>query len=318
MIRLLRSEILRARSRRLIPMMLIGGVLLIIIALVIAGANSHRPTPEQTAAAEAFSQKQFARCMSGKFLAPGQPLPGGFTSLEDFCHQATDPTTDAGMQLRDAPDVIEHTGTFTVLLGVVLGASLGGADWTAGAMATLLTWEPRRIRVLLVRAIVIVLVVVLATLFLQALLLAGFRLAVALRGSSIGAPSTWLRDSIEAVLRVSVVASAFALIAFAIAMVGRSTVSAVGVLFGYLILFEGVIAGFRPSIQDRLLVRAAGVIVGQQPIYDTSRQAVANASSSFQTPPILLGLTEAVVVLTFYVLALLVVAVLVFRARDVN
>src|SRR4029453_10210113 len=110
-------------------------------------------------------------------------------------------------------------------------------------------------------------------------------------------------------------APAFGSIALALAMVGRLPVAAVGVLFGYLILFEGVIAGFRPSIQDRLLVRAAGVIVGQQPIYDTSREAVLQATGQ---PPILLGLTEASVVLTVYVVALLVVALFVFRARDVS
>jgi ABC-2 type transport system permease protein len=313
---LFRSELLRARSRRLVPMMLVGGVLLIVVALVIAGANSHKPTPEQIAAANAFNQKQFTRCMQGDFLAPGEPVPGGFASLEDFCREATTTAaTDVGMQLRDAPDIIEHTSTFTVLLAVVLGASLGGADWTAGTMATLLTWEPRRIRVLLIRALVVVLVIVAATFFLQAVLLAGFRLTVALRGSSVGAPSTWLGDAFQAILRVSAVASGIGLIAFAIAMVGRSTVAAVGALFGYLILFEGVIAGFRPSIQDRLVVRAAGVIVGQQPIYD---QNASFTVAPGQSLPVLLGLTEATVVLIVYVVALLVVALFAFRARDVN
>lgn len=315
MINLFRSELLRARSRRLVPMMLVAGVLLIVVAIVIAGANSHKPTPQQVAAEEAFSQKQFARCMEGKFLPSGEPVPGGFASLEDFCRQATAPSSDVGLQLRDAPDIIDHTGTFTILLGVVLGASLGGADWTAGSITTLLTWEPRRIRVLLIRAIVVVLVILAATVFLQALLLAAFRLAVAARGTSIGAPSTWLSEAWKAILRVSVVASAFGLIALAIAMVGRSTVAAVGVFFGYLVLFEGVIAGFRPSIQDRLLVRAAGVIVGQQPIYDENALATVSPGHSL---PVLLGLTEASVVLIVYVVVLLGVAVLVFRSRDVN
>jgi ABC-2 type transport system permease protein len=313
---LFRSELLRARSRRLVPMMLVGGVLLIIVALVIAGANSHKPTPQQIAAAQAFSQKQFARCMNGNFLAQGEPVPGSFSSLEDFCRQATAPSTDVGLQLRDAPDIIEHTSTFTVLLGVVLGASLGGADWTAGTMATLLTWEPRRIRVFLIRALVVVLVVIAATVFLQILLLAGFRLAVALRGTSVGAPATWLSDAGKAILRVSVVASAFGSIALALAMVGRSTVAAVGVLFGYLILFEGVIAGFRPSIADRLLVRAGGVIVSQQPIYDESRSFSSIGPSN--VPPVLLGITEAWVVAAVYVVVLMILALAVFRSRDVN
>jgi ABC-2 type transport system permease protein len=316
-IQLFRSELLRARSRRLIPMMLIGGVLLIIVALVIAGANSHRPTPEQVASENAFAQKQFARCMQGKFLPSGESVPPGFASLADFCQEATAPNPDVGLQLRDAPDIIEHTSTFTILLAVVLGASLGGADWTSGTMSTLLTWEPRRIRVLVIRALVVAIVVIVTTVILQILLLAGFRLAVALRGSSVGVPSTWLSEAGKAISRVSVVGSAFALVALALAMVGRSTVAAVGVLFGYLILFEGVIAGFRPSIADRLLVRAGEVIVSQQPIYDESRTALAIAQQTGQQP-ILLGLTEASAVLLVYVVALLAVALLVFRSRDVN
>jgi ABC-2 type transport system permease protein len=316
-IQLFRSELLRARSRRLVPMMLVGGVLLIIVALVIAGANSHKPTPNQIAAAQAFSQKQFAQCMNGRFLPSGEQVPVGFDSLEDFCRQATSSSPEAGLRLADAPDIIEHTSTFTVLLGVVLAASLGGADWTAGSITTLLTWEPRRLRVLLIRALVVVIVVVVATALLQILLLAGFRLAVAMRGTSIGAPPSWLGDAGRAILRVSAVASAFGLVALAISMVGRSTVAAVGVLFGYLILFEGVIAGFRPSIQDRLLVRAGEVVVSQQPIYNESRSALAIAQQTGQ-PPILLGLTEASAVLIAYVVVLLVVALLVFRSRDVN
>src|SRR5690242_21627749 len=45
-----------------------------------------------------------------------------------------------------------------------------------------------------------------------------------------------------------------------------STVSSLGVLFGYLILFEGIVAGFRQSIEGSLLVRAATVVIGQEPI----------------------------------------------------
>jgi ABC-2 type transport system permease protein len=111
------------------------------------------------------------------------------------------------------------------------------------------------------------------------------------------------------------VATPFGLIPLAVAMVGRSTVAAVGVLFGYLVLVEGVIAGFRQSIQDRLLVRAGEVIVSQQPIYDERALVTVPPGHS---PPVMLGLTEATVVLIVYVVALLGIALLVFRVRDVN
>jgi len=310
---LCRSEFLRARSRRILPMMLVGGVLLIVVAMVIAGANSHKPTAAEIASAQAFSDKQFNQCMRGQY---GGQLPPGYNSLQEYCADVTAPQTDTGLQFRDAALLLEHTSTFVVLLGVALAASLGGADWSAGTMTTLLTWEPRRIRVLLVRALVVALVVAFVTLLLQAILFGSFSLAVALRGTSLGAPSGLLGTAALTGLRVSTVAVGFGLVALAIATIGRSTVAALGVLFGYLVLFEGVIAGLRPSIQDRLLVRAGGVIVSQQPIYDESRSFSSIGPSNL--PPVLLGLTEAWVVAAVYVVVLMVLALLVFRARDVN
>jgi ABC-2 type transport system permease protein len=313
---LFRSELLRARSRRVLPMMLVGGVLLIVVAMVIAGANSHKPTQSQIASADAAFKKAFADCMQGQFLGPGAQLPPGYTSLEQFCADQAAPHVDTGLQFRDVALLLQHTSTFVVLLGVALAASLGGADWSAGTMTTLLTWEPRRIRVLLIRAVVVALVVALVTLFLQGVLLGAFSLAVALRGTSLGAPPGLVGTAVVTGLRVSTVAVGFGLVALAIATIGRSTVAALGVLFGYLVLFEGVIAGLRPSIQDRLLVRAGGVIVSQQPIYDESRSFSSIGPSNL--PPVLLGLTEAWVVATVYVVVLMALALLVFRTRDVN
>ena len=315
MIDLFRSEFLRARSRRILPMMLVGGVLLIVVAMVIAGANSQKPTAAQIAAAQAFSQKQFNQCMRGQYLGRGQQLPPGYTSLQGYCATVTAPSTDTGLQFRDAALLLEHTSTFVVLLGVALAASLGGADWSAGTMTTLLTWEPRRVRVLLVRALVVALVVAFVTLLLQAILFGSFSLAVALRGTSLGAPSGLLGTAALTGLRVSTVAVGFGLVALAIATIGRSTVAALGVLFGYLVLVEGVIAGLRPSIQDRLLVRAGGVIVSQTPIYDENARVTVSFGHSL---PVLLGITEAWVVAAVYVVVLMILALLVFRTRDVN
>jgi hypothetical protein len=129
LIDLFRSEFLRARSRRILPMMLVGGVLLIVVAMVIAGANSQKPTAAEIAAAQAFSRKQFNQCMRGQY---GGQLPPGYDTLQELCADETSPHTDTGLQFGDAALLLEHTSTFVVLLGVALAASLGGADWSAG------------------------------------------------------------------------------------------------------------------------------------------------------------------------------------------
>jgi hypothetical protein len=98
-----------------------------------------------------------------------------------------------------------------------------------------------------------------------------------------------------------------------LAMIGRSTVSALGVMFGYLVLFEGVIAGFRPSIQGNLLIRAGSVIVSQQPIVDSS-----GLGYDYSDPLILMDVQRAWVVVAVYVLALGAISLVQYQRRDVT
>ena len=60
---------------------------------------------------------------------------------------------------------------------------------------------------------------------------------------------------------------------------------------------------------------AAGVVISQQPIYDTSRENF--GALAFKQPP-LLGIAEAWVVAAVYVVVLMLLALIVFRTRDVN
>jgi ABC-2 type transport system permease protein len=321
---LFRSEVLRARSRRLVVMVIVGAILLISVAMVIAGWQSHRPTAEQIAASQSHFEKQFKVCMNGNYLGPGQPLPPGYDSLEQYCSEVIQSNADDSSSLikwRDAGGLIVNSAGFTVLLGVLLGASLGGADWSTGSMPTLLAWEPRRIRVLLVRALVTAILVFIATLGLQAVLGVAFRLAVVLRGSTTATPPGLVGDIVRDALRVSTVAAAFAVIAVALATLGRSTVAAVGVLVGYLVLVEGVIAGFSRGTQDKMLVRAAGVVISHTPLLGFHETVVSQGhgvSVGSSEPYVLLGIGEAWGVVGFYVVVLVVLAGLAFRLRDVN
>jgi ABC-type transport system involved in multi-copper enzyme maturation permease subunit len=217
--------------------------------------------------------------------------------------------------LRDVGVILEHISTFVILLGALLGASLGGADWTSNTMGTLLTWEPRRLRVFLERALVVAAVVVVVTLFLQIAFALVYWAVTSVRGVTTFLPPNLLGDVAGTMLRVSAMAIAFALVAYVLAMIGRSTVSSLGVLFGYLILFEGVIAGFRPSIMGSLFVRAAVVVIGRQPIL----MEPGNVSGPGGGQPIvLMDVTKAWVVVAIYVVVLGVVSVVQFQRRDVT
>jgi ABC-2 type transport system permease protein len=313
---LFRSEFLRARSRRLVPMLIVGCILAIVVGVTIAAFQSTKPAAADVSRAQARYQKAHDQCMSGAYLG-GEPLPPGFISLEDYCDRTVEFQVNAGLKTADLVAAVQGSATFVILIGVILAASLGGADWSSGTMTTLLTWEPRRVRVLLVRALVITLFVFVITFVVQALFVGAFSLAASLRGWTGGTPPGLAEDVVRNMARVSTMAVAIGLVALSIATVGRSTVAALGALFGYLVLFEGVIAGFAPSTQDKLLVRAAGVVVSRQPIYDF-REVSTGTIGSMIEPRVLLGLGEAWLVVGFYVVALVGLALLVFRSRDVN
>ena len=315
--RLFRSEFLRARSRRLVPMVIVGGLFAIVVSLGIAAINSSPPAQADLDRAQARFEQQFQRCMTGKYLGSDQQVPLGFDTLEEFCRANSGPFIgDVGMQLRDLPEILQGVSTFVILLGALLGASLGGADWTSDTITTLLTWEPRRIKVLLTRALVVILFAFVITALLQAVFAAVFWLGAATRGTTAFTPSDTWSEIGQALVRTSVVSTAFALIALSIAMIGRSTVSSLGALVGYLILFEAVIAGFRPSIQGWLVVRAGIVVVSQTPILDYGSGAY--YSSTSPDPIVLMSVARANAVVGVYVVALLVLALIVFRRRDVS
>ncbi len=303
--RLLRSEFLRARSRRLVPMVVVAGLLAVVISLGIAAFYADKPSPADVAQAQAFTEKAIERCVN--HMSPTN-LPEGTTDVRAFCEDNAGPYLD-GFLLRDLDTVLQGIATFVILLGALLGASLGGADWTNNTMQTLLTWEPRRTRVYLIRGLVIAVCVLAITAFLQVVFSGVDALVAATRGSTAFLPSDFWSSVALTIGRVSVLAAVFGLIAYALAMIGRSTVASLGVLVGYLILFEAVIAGFRPSIGGSLLVRAAIVIISHQPLLDY------NAEGPGQ---LLLDVPKAWVVVSVYAVVIALAAYGVFRRRDVT
>jgi len=311
---LLRSEFLRARSRRVVPMVIVGGLIAIVIGLGIAAFYAHKPPSAEVAAAQVQYEQTYQRCLNGKYLGVNQLVDARYTSVQEVCNQAVSPNLDAVL-LRDLGAFLQHISTFVILLGAVVGASLGGADWTSNTMATLLTWEPRRVRVFLERALVVAVFVIAITLFLQITFALLFWLLTATRGVTAILPPSFLGDVAATMLRVSAMGAAFALVAYVIAMVGRSTVSSLGVIFGYLILFEGVIVGFRESVQGSLFVRAAVVVIGQQPILMEPRNVPLGPGTQ---PIVLMDVTKAWVVIGVYVAVLGALSLVQFRRRDVT
>ena len=164
------------------------------------------------------------------------------------------------------PDVLMGTSLVLVSVAWILGASAIGADWHAGHVTTILTWEPRRGRVMLAKIVASLTSVFVVSLTIQALLGAALAVAAAGAGSTTGADAAWLAESAGVALRVALLSTIFAAFGFGLASAGRNTAVALGVGFGYLVIVENLVRGLRPQWTPWLLTDNAGLFIVDSPI----------------------------------------------------
>ena len=320
MIGLVRSEALRARSRRVVWVLLIAALLGALVGVVIAMANAERPTQASVQRGERDWKRAIAECEAGSYYAEDD-LPPGIT-LEAYCRENIRreffvPQPD--IVLEDLPEIVEGAAAMLAMLGVVLGASLAGADWSTASMTTVLTWEPRRTRVWLARAGIASLVVAIVV----AIIIVAFAVMWSIASSVSGSTTTsegFAGETVATSWRAVVIAAVFGVIAHAVASLGRSTIAGVGILFGYAVIVEGFVAGFVESLQPRMLIRAATVVLSGNPLLDPRASATFAGGAFLDAPPgaIWLDVPGAWVVLVAYVIVLGAISIAAFRARDVQ
>ncbi len=308
MIRLLSSEILRFWSRRLVRVMTVVAMLGIVVAMVIAGANSSRPTQEQLDAGQQRYERRLARCIESD--AFGEQIPQGST-VEALCREflgSPSDYTSGGdqLELADLPEIVQTVSFVLILFGLVIGSSMVGASWQSGTITTILTWEPRRLRWFAARLVVAALGVFVLTVALVAFLSAAVAITAALAGSTVR-PEGWLTDLVETCLRVSAVAAGASLLGATLAAIGRNTAAALGAVFVYLAVLENLVRGFRPTWGRYMLGDALVTMVTAEPLeIDTGGGTLAS------TP------TRGIAVALLYLGVLVVVAAATLRVRDVN
>lgn len=159
----------------------------------------------------------------------------------------------------------QHTGipnafaTFTgpvVLATFIFGASLLGADYTSRALTTLLTWEPRRARVLFSRAATCAAVTFCASLAAMALLVLALLPAALVHGTGVhGTGHGTPYASIAALAtRSALLAAAASAIGVSCAAIGRSTTAALIGSLVYLVVIERALVAVAPDVGRWLLI----------------------------------------------------------------
>lgn len=209
---------------------------------------------------------------------------------------------DPRFPLTMLPDILKGTSIPLIIAGWLLGASFIGADWRAGTITTLLTWEPRRARVIVAKVLACAVFVFALAMALQTVLGGVLSLDAVFRGTTEGVDASWWREAGGVAVRAATLTAVASVVGFAVASIGRNTAAALGAGFAYIAVIENLVRGLRPGWQRWLFTDNAAVFI-----------TGGNVSFTFE-----LTMLQALVLLAVYAAVLFTVSVVMFRSRDVN
>lgn len=324
---LLRSEWLRARSRRSL-WWLTGLTLLGVLAM---GALLFRFTaaagPDDLAAAQArFMAEQLAyyeECV--ELLEPG-------LVAEEQCWKPTeqDAAENAAFYLDPGPFLADDftgmlglAGGLAAVVSLLVAASSGGADWGARTMGLLLSWEPRRLRVFLVRLGVTLMITLVFTALAVGLAYGLGRVIADMHGwEGPASDLDYLKppdlgDMGELALRWLPISLLAAAAGYGVAMLTRSTGWAIGGLIAFGVVLGPFVMGLWAWGSQWLpQVNAVAWLQGGTEWAVNPRLAYTGEQGGAGW--IWLSSQRAMLTLVVMVLALLAVAAVSMRSRDVD
>ena len=202
------------------------------------------------------------------------------------------------------PGILDAFSVVWMLFAFIVGASFVGAEWRAGVMTTLLTWEPRRARVFAAKALIAGGLGGALVIALNLVVTVALWPTFAFRGSTAGLDSDFWIGMLGVLLRGGLGGAVLALVGFTVASIGRNTAAALAGVLTYFIVIESILRGLRPGWSRWLFLDNLSIVMS-----GSSGAADADFSRS------MLG---AGIVLAVWVGALLAVAAGMFLRRDVT
>jgi hypothetical protein len=224
------------------------------------------------------------------------------TLAELHRHGATHPAVLTDWWIPGEDSAVLTATLFLLIGGFFAGAAVAGAEWRAGTVTTVLTWEPRRARLCLTRIAACAVCAFVIAILLEAVFLASFLPAVFAHGTTTGADAAWWSSLALAMLRTGLLTAIAAVVGVALATIGRNTAFALGVVFAWLAVAEGVIRGLRPGWAEYLWAENVGTAMPWKQM----------ENAEFARGPV-----PALVSLVAYTAVLVLVATALFRRRDV-
>ena len=152
-------------------------------------------------------------------------------------------------------------GIFLLMGGLIGGAGVVGGEWRTGSLATTLTWEPRRARLLGTRLAAMALCAFGIALVLQAILLVALLPSVLVHGTTGGADAAFAVSVAAAIARIAVLSAMAAVLAGCIASVTRSTAGAIIGVWVWLALVESILRARKPWLGVYLLTENVATMI---------------------------------------------------------
>lgn len=323
MISLARAELNRLRSRRAVIVWLI--ILLVAVAgfQVIIGISARQPSATEIATArQAFQQAQedyrrhhdtdVKQCQQDN---QGQPA--------DFCDMPPPAWPDFQPRPAAFSEMAGPAASITVVFGslvfLIIGATSIGAEFGSGAIANWLSFIPDRIQVYAAKLGVLIIFSAVLGAVASALTLAS---TVVLFKINDG-PVSHLPDHAATSARGLIVVITAATVGFALALISRHTIAALGAVVGYLVVdfvlnrvMEAVLS--LQKIKPWLLENnAAAVLNHGSQYYDQVHRVTPNGveyDSITRHVSFAHGLSYLLVLLAVAI----VVPLLIFRRRDIT
>ncbi len=150
---------------------------------------------------------------------------------------------------------------FLLLGGMFAGAAVAGSEWRAGTITTVLTWEPRRVRLNLARTIACGIVATVVAVALQVIFLACFLPAVFANGSTAGVDADFWLALFTVIARTAFLTGIAAMLAVALATLGRNTAFALAAVFAWVAVIENLIRNLKPGLSPYLWGENIGTVV---------------------------------------------------------
>jgi len=325
---LLRAETRRLLSRRFTRVAVILALVGYLVTVGLIWHNHHRVTAADLAAATAQRDQQIvdltqeaAKCRDGKTADQAQQECFEPPTAEEFPVEVF--LNSRPLEPGQLSDYALAVGVATAMLAFLLAGTFIGAEWSTKNLVAWLFWEPRRLRVMAAKLVVLLGFVLAFALFAQAVWLGTGKLLLHYRGlpvSSLGpqqAAHFWTH-LMQAQLRAALLSLVTALIGFGLASLMRNSAAALGVAFVYFAVVENVVRGLNPNLQPYLITTNIAAWVAEHGITVYGKLAYDPQEGGLAPRPIHISNLHGGVVMLLFAAVVIGAAVAVFRRRDLG